>query len=173
VQTPYDELNRNNTIEKTNSAGGIIQGAAKEVPAWQKAIPGTHTFLGDDGGGVETATVRDTADHYRDWLRSEHPSGCQTFQGDLPIVLEVITFDPGLDRVGDCYEPIAKIQLSSRNFTGYKQLLGIHPVIPAGTVVRYKREGNDTLRLFLSAKIQNKDQGSRPWRIGISEGPLL
>ena len=39
--------------------------AEKDVPAWHKADPGTHAFLGDDGGGADTATVCATADNYR------------------------------------------------------------------------------------------------------------
>jgi hypothetical protein len=102
-------------------------GAEREIPAWKKPDPGTHGFLGDDGGGVDTATVCDTADHYRDWLHYEHPNGCQTFQHDLPVVIEVVTRDPVTDNVaGQYYLPIAKIQIPSRNFTGYTQLLGLH-----------------------------------------------
>ena len=118
---------------------------ANEAPRWKRADPGTQAFLGDDGGGVNTATVCDTADRYRDWLRYKHPRGCQTFQHDLPVVIEVVTLDRAIDNVGGVYRPIAKIRISSRNFTGYVSLLGLHPVIPSGVIVRYKRLGNDRL----------------------------
>jgi hypothetical protein len=61
----------------------IAIGAEGDSPAWKKPAPGTHAFLGDDGGGVDTATVCGTADHFRDWLRREHPGDCQTFQYGL------------------------------------------------------------------------------------------
>jgi hypothetical protein len=141
------------------SGVSIVQGAEAEVPVWKKAAPGTHAYLGDDGGGVNTATVCDTADHYRDWLQFEHPSGCQTFQHDLPVIVEVVTLDPVLDVVGDHYQPIAKVQIPSRHFTGYLDLLGLHPVIPSGTIVQYKRLGNDRLLLFPSPKIPAEDKG--------------
>jgi hypothetical protein len=139
------------------SVTSIAIGAQKEAPAWKKPAPGTHAFLGDDGGGVNTATVCDTADRYRDWLRSEHPRGCQTFQHDLPVVIEVITLDPAIDNAGGAYRPIAKVRIPSRNFTGYISLLGLHPVIPSGVIVHYKRLGNGRLLLFPVAKIPSDD----------------
>jgi len=129
------------------------QRAKREAPAWQKATPGTHAFLGDDGGGVNTATVCDTADHYRDWAESEHPSGCQAFQHDLPVIIEVVTLDPAIDKVAGAYQPIAKLHIPSRNFTGYTRLLGLHPVIPAGTVVHYKKIGNEKILFFPAPQI--------------------
>jgi hypothetical protein len=133
--------------------------AETDMLPWKKPVPGAHAFLGDDGGGVNTATVCDTADHYRDWLRYEHPSGCQTFQHDLPVIIEVVTLDPAVDSVGDYYRPIAKVQIPSRNFTGYLNLLDLHPVIPPGTIVKYTKLGNDRLLLFPSPKIPEKDEG--------------
>jgi hypothetical protein len=59
----------------------------------KKALPGTHAFLDSDGGGANTGTVCDTADHYRDWLRMESPSGCQAFQYGLKVVIEVVLLD--------------------------------------------------------------------------------
>lgn len=38
------------------------------VPKWQQALPGTAAFLGDDGGGADTATVCDTVEHFMDWV---------------------------------------------------------------------------------------------------------
>jgi hypothetical protein len=136
----------------------IAIGAEGEAPAWKKPAAGPHAFLGDDGGGVDTATVCGTLDHYRDWLRLEHPSDCQTFQHGLPVVIEVVTHDPVTDAVGDYYQPIAKILIPSRNFTGYVQLLGLHPDIPKGTIVHYKRNrGFNGLLLYPAAKSSSKD----------------
>jgi len=134
--------------------------AEKDTPTWKKPVPGAQAFLGDDGGGVNTATVCDTADHYRDWLQYEHPSGCQTFQHDLPVIIEVVTLDPVTDSVaGQYYRPIVKIHIPSRNFTGYLNLDVLHPVIPPGTMVEYKKLGNGKLLLFPSPKIPAKDEG--------------
>ncbi len=70
----------------------------EEACAWNTA------FLGDDGGGVETRTVCGTADRYRDWLEGEHPSGCHTFQRELPVIIEVVTMgsiaSPSLSSTG-------------------------------------------------------------------------
>lgn len=68
---------------------GKLQADENKVPAWKKALPGTHAFLGDDGGQTNTATVCDTADRYRDWLKMESAPGCQAFQHGLEIVIEV------------------------------------------------------------------------------------
>ena len=53
------------TVSAIITLASIGYAAEAEVPAWKKATPGTQAFLGDDGGGVNTATVCDTADHYR------------------------------------------------------------------------------------------------------------
>ena len=138
----------------------ITASAEKDVPAWKKPAPGTQAFLGDDGGGVNTATVCDTADGFRDWLKYEHPRGCQTFQHDLPVVIEVVTFDPVEDDQGTAGLPIVKVHIPSRRFVGYLQLLSLHPVIPSGTVVHFKKTGNETFELFPTAKIGSvKDKG--------------
>jgi hypothetical protein len=132
------------TIILTSSASG----ADTQPPYWKKPAPGTQGFLGDDGGGVNTKTVCDTADRYRDWLNSEHPPGCQTFQHDLPVVIELVLLDSIKDTIGTTWLPLVKIHIPSRHFIGYCQLLGIHPVIPSGTIIHFKRMGNGTLRLF-------------------------
>ena len=111
----------------------IAASADKDAPAWKKAAPGTHAFLGDDGGGVNTVTVCDTADGFRDWLKYEHPRGCQTFQHDLPAIIEVVTFDPVEDEQGTVGLPIAKVHVPSKGFVGYLHLLTLHPLIPSGT----------------------------------------
>ncbi len=137
----------------------IASGAAKDVPAWKDAAPGTQAFLGDDGGGVNTVTVCDTVDRFRDWLNSEHPPGCQTFQHDLPTTIEVVIFDPVQDTVKLSADPVGlplvKVRIPSRNFIGYLQLLALHPVIPSGTVVHFKKSGNETFELFPTPKISS------------------
>ena len=136
--------------------------AERDIPAWHKADPGTHAFLGDDGGGVDTATVCDTADRYRDWLDYQHPSGCRTFQHDLPVVIEIVTFDPAKDTVhfhdGDLGLPIAKVQIPSKRFVGYIRLDELHPIIPAGTTIHLNRIGNETFELHPRAKIGGRGE---------------
>lgn len=144
-------------IAATISLTSIAHGADKEPPAWKKPVPGTQGFLDDDGGGVNTKTVCDTADRYRDWLNYEHPPGCQTFQRGLPVAIEVVLLDQVTDSIGTTWLPLVKIHIPSRNFIGYCQLFGIHPVIPSGTIIHFKRMGNDTLRLF---REPTSDQGS-------------
>ena len=103
-------------------------------------------------------TVCDTADRYRDWLNSEHPPGCQTFQHDLPAIIEVVIFDPVQDTV-KMPEPVAlplvKVHIPSGNIIGYLQLLCLHPVIPSGTVVHFKKIGNKSIQLFSISKINS------------------
>jgi hypothetical protein len=132
--------------------------AEKDVPAWKKPAPSTHAFLGDDGGGVNTVTVCDTADGFRDWLKYEHPRGCQSFQHDLPAVIEVVTFDPVEDEEGTVGLPIVKVHIPSRSFVGYLHLLALHPLIPSGTKIHFKRSGNETFQLFSKSTINN-DKG--------------
>jgi hypothetical protein len=133
--------------------------AAKDVPPWKDAAPGTQAFLGDDGGGVNTVTVCDTVDRFRDWLNSEHPPGCQTFQHDLPATIEVVIFDPIQDMVKWSPDPIGlplvKVHIPSRNFVGYLQLLSLHPVIPGGTAIQFKKLGSETFELFAASKINS------------------
>ena len=138
----------------------VASGAEKSTPAWKRAEPGTPAFLGDDGGGVNTATVCDTADRYRDWLNSEHPPGCQTFQQGLPITIEVVILDPVHERQGDVVLPLAKIHIPSRNnFIGYTQLLGLHPVIPTGAKLYCKTTSKgDYIKLHATSK--SEDEGT-------------
>jgi hypothetical protein len=77
---------------------GKLQADENKVFAWKNHIVGTYAFLGDYGGGANTATVCDTADRYRDWLKMESAPGCQTFQSDLPIVIEVVLLDAAYRR---------------------------------------------------------------------------
>jgi hypothetical protein len=141
---------------------GPVEADQKSIPAWHKAVPGSAAFLGDDGGGVDTLTVCDTADRYRDWLDENSPPGCQTFQHGLRAVVEVIIFDPvrdvvksGSDNVG---VTIAKIHIPSRNFVGYVHLDALHPVVPPNTMIHFDRkEENKTYQLHSHSKMENDD----------------
>ena len=138
---------------------GCLQAAESQVPTWKIALPGTHAFLGGDGGGVNTATVCDTADRYRDWLKSESPPGCQAFQHDLEVVIEIVLLDAVKDTVASTWLPLVKINIPSRNFTGYCQLLGLHPKVPAGTTIHFSPTGANTesFRLYKTADMDEKD----------------
>jgi hypothetical protein len=64
------------------------------------------------------------------------------------------------DEQGTVGLPIVKVHIPSRRFVGYLQLLALHPVIPSGTVVHFKKTGNETFELFPTAKIgSDKDKG--------------
>jgi hypothetical protein len=134
--------------------GGSARAAEDDVPAWHKATPGTQAFLDDDGGGAETATVCDTADRYRDWIAEKHPPGCRTFNRNLPVVIESVTFDPLKDKTQLDHQvlPIAKIQIPSKHFVGYVQVIQLHPAIPPGTTIHFKKTGNETFELHKSYK---------------------
>jgi hypothetical protein len=138
------------------SIGGL-QADESQVPTWKKALPGTHAFLGDDGGGVNTATVCDTADRYRDWLKSESPPGCQTFQHDLEVVIEIVLLDAVKDTVASTWLPLVKINIPSRNFTGYTTLHGLHPRVPAGTKIHFTSTKDDSERLYKTVNMDEKD----------------
>lgn len=133
----------------------LASSAESDIPAWKRPAPGTHAFLGDDGGGVNTVTVCETADLFRDWLNYEHPRGCQTFRHDLRVVIEVVTFDPVEDVHGTVGLPIVKVHIPSRGFIGYLQLLTLHPVVPVGTTIHFKRTGNETIELHAKSAINN------------------
>jgi hypothetical protein len=134
-----------------------------DTPIWKKAAPGTAAYLADDGGGVDTLTVCDTADQYRDWLKYEHPRGCQTFQSGLRATIEVVVYDPAKDTIRTSSEaisyPLVKIHIPARNFVGYLRLDGLHPIIPSGTIVHGKKVGNGSLKLYSDATIRDDDKG--------------
>lgn len=130
----------------------------KIIPAWHKAGPGTVAYLGDDGGGVDTLTVCDTADRYREWLQSESPPGCQTFQNGLRAVIEVLIFDPVQDTLPNLGgRRIAKIHIPSRGFIGYVNLDGLHPIIPPNTVIMFKEDDRVPYDLYSHGDTRIKD----------------
>lgn len=123
---------------------------AGNVLPWKKPLPGTAAFLGDDGGGEDTATVCDSAAHYREWLDYGNPPGCRKFPRGLAVIIKGVIYNPYKDTVpGTTMSfPLVKIQIPTKGFVGYLQLFGgIHPRIPQGTIIYLKREGNNVLRL--------------------------
>jgi hypothetical protein len=136
---------------------GNLQADENKVFTWKKPSAGTHAFLGDDGGGVNTKTVCDTADRYRDWLKMESAPGCPTFEHDLPILIEFVLLDAVKDTVGSTWLPLVKFHIPSRNFTGYSQLLGVHPIVPVGTKIHFTREGNARLQLYKTANVSQNE----------------
>ena len=127
-----------------------------EIPAWHKAAPGTEAFLGDDGGGSDTATVCDTVDHYRAWINDEdHPGwlnvGAWTLRHNRSGHLRCGSRQRGTrDEFLELGTPIAKIKIltegSAEKVIGYTAVHELHPAIPQGTLV--SRMGDDTLRLY-------------------------
>jgi hypothetical protein len=69
------------------------------------------------------------------------------------VTIEVVTYDPVADRQSDVGLPIAKVHIPSQKFIGYLQLLDLHPVVPPGEVIQFKRDGNETFELYPSALI--------------------
>jgi hypothetical protein len=128
---------------------------AAEPPMWQRPLPGTAAILGDDGGGEDMETMCDTAEHWREWLDATVPSavdGCARYSRGLPVVIDGdgVVFDRAVDAPSSATTglPLVKIHIPSKHVSGYVQMLGgIHPIIPAGTLVYLAAAGTDTLRL--------------------------
>lgn len=122
------------------SLAASASAAENDVPAWHRADPGSYALLGDDGGGVETATVCSNADGYRRWLDSVKSQTCKSFERGLRVLIQEIIFDPKLDalKYGSDYvgTQLAKVTITSKKFTGFLGLNVLHPIIPIGTVVR-------------------------------------
>jgi hypothetical protein len=134
-------------------------GDSKHLP-WKEPLPGTPAVLGDDGGGVDTATVCDTPEKFNQWLDTgSGVAGCHSLPHGLPIILGSMLDSAQPDAIVNSY-PLVKIIIPSRhNYAGYVQLFGqTHPNIPKETVVHYRREGNATLRLAPS-RDSNLDAG--------------
>jgi hypothetical protein len=129
----------------------------------EEGRPGHGGISSRRWGGVDTLTVCDTADQYRDWLKYEHPEGCQTFQSGLRATIEVVVYDPAKDTIRTSSEaisyPLVKIQIPARHFIGYLRLDGLHPIIPSGLIVHGKRVGNSSLKLYSGATIRDDDKG--------------
>jgi hypothetical protein len=88
----------------------------------------------------------------------ESPPGCQAFQHNLPVVIELVILDDVADTTADVWLPLAKINIPSRNFTGYVQLLGLHSNVPTGAIVHFTRTGNGGIQLHGTATI-TEDEG--------------
>jgi hypothetical protein len=142
-----------------SAAVAPLYAAGPDGSRWKKALPETRGYLGDDGGVANTATVCDTPDRYRDWLRFEHPPGCQAFQHGLKVVIEVVLLDAVKDTVGSMWRPLVKINIPSRNFTGYCNLDMLHPEVPAGTKVHFKNDTNLSNLLYVTAEA-SEERGS-------------
>ena len=115
--------------------------------AWMEPTQGRAAFLGDDGGGTSTGTVCTTADHYRDWIKSNPSGGCTSYIHGTRVVIEQVIFDAAKDTAGEYQMPLVRIRAADNSWSGYTQLETLHPVIPKGTVVQFKQGGNLTLRL--------------------------
>jgi hypothetical protein len=87
----------------------------------------------------------------------ESAPGCQAFQYGLDVVIEVVLLDAVKDTVGSMWRPLAKINIPSRNFTGYTQLLGLHPKVPAGTRIHFTSTQGDTERWYRTADMDEKE----------------
>lgn len=114
--------------------------------AWLQPTPGRAALLGDDGGN-STATVCVSADHYRDWLKSNPSGGCTSYIHGTRVVIERVVFDPAKDTVGEYHMPLVQIRSADNSWRGYTQLEGLHPLIPTGTIVQFYRHEDSTLRL--------------------------
>jgi hypothetical protein len=115
--------------------------------AWMQPTPGRAAYLGDDGGGASTATVCSTADHYRDWVKSNPSGGCTSYIHGTRIVIEQVIFDPAKDTAGEYQMPLVRIHSADGTWRGYTQLQGLHPLIPKGIIVYFKRVGNGSIQL--------------------------
>jgi hypothetical protein len=118
--------------------------------------PGRAAYLGDDGGGASTATICDSADHYRDWLNLDSPPGCAHYARGTRVVVERTMSDPAKDTVADAIMPLVQVDAADKSWSGWTQLMTLVPIIPSGTIIEFKREGNDTLRL---ATTERADDG--------------
>jgi hypothetical protein len=132
---------------------------SSDVPAWNEPLPGTAAFLGDDGGGANTATVCDSDAHFEEWVNGGSPPGCVSFPRGLGVIIEGIVLDPpGTSPTDTTIYPLVRIRIPSEDFTGYVQLLGgIHPMIPGGTIIHLQQSGSGTLEL---ASSQDADEDS-------------
>jgi hypothetical protein len=138
---------------------------AGNIRDWRNPVKGTHATLGDDGGGSDKATVCQTTDEYSDFLKGDPGytvPGCKEFERGLPVTIIGVDFDKTRDAASGSSsgEPLVQISIPSKKWVGYVQLLGgIHPIIPVGTKIHLKRDGNATINL--AAKF-DADYGSGP-----------
>jgi len=72
-------------------------------------------------------------------------------------VIEVVLLDSVKDTVGSIWRPLVKINIPSRKFTGYCQLLGLHPKVPAGTKIHFSSmDKSERFRLYKTADADEK-----------------
>ena len=98
-------------------------------------------------------------------------SSVAVFQHDLEVVIEIVLLDAVKDTVASTWLPLVKINIPSRNFTGYLTLLGLHPKVPAGTKVHFTSTKDDSERLYKTTDMDEKDSvvlGAR----GLGDGSI-
>jgi hypothetical protein len=71
-------------------------------------------------------------------------------------VIDATKVDASKDTAGNIAMPLVKIHSADSSWGGYTELMTLHPIIPKGTLIYFKREGSDTLRL---ASTQQSDSG--------------
>jgi len=126
---------------------GVSLTPAPESFAWMQPTSGRAAFLGDDGGGARTGTVCTTADHYRNWIKSNPSGGCTSYIHGTRVVIEQVIFDPAKDTASEYQMPLVRIRSADSSWSGYTQLQTLHPLIPKGTIVYFKRVGNGSIQL--------------------------
>jgi hypothetical protein len=119
--------------------------------SWMQPTQRRAAYLGDDGGGSSTGTVCDSSDEYLAWLNSNSSSGCNHYNHGIPVVI-----DKTISESSQHTLPLVRIHAADSSWSGYTELLTLRPAIPKGTVIYFKREGNETLRL---ASTQQSDDG--------------
>jgi hypothetical protein len=88
----------------------------------------------------------------------ESAPGCHAFQHGLKVVIEVVMLDAIRDSVGSIWQPLVKIKIPARNFTGYCRLEMLHPEVPTGTIIHFAAVGNDNSnRLYKTAEADEKE----------------
>jgi len=106
--------------------------------AWKEALPGTAATLGDDGGGGDLATVCDTEHHAKAVDGRKRIAGCRTFKHGRHVTIE---------QVPDETSGFVKIEISSNGFVGFVRLAEIYPIVPLGTIMHLKQQGDASLML--------------------------
>lgn len=135
---------------------------ASAHPAWQDALPGTHAWLGDNGGSSTEATVCDTAAELDRYVAGpDTPPGCHDFPAGTPIILGQLTEDPHPSMVSPTTLIVSKITIPSRGYEGWTFLFpDTRPIIPVGAVMICTTDTNTERRLYSR---ENQDFFSGPF----------
>jgi hypothetical protein len=134
--------------ESSASAASSPKTRARPLPpAWMIPAPGTVALLGAN----KEITVCDTADHYREWLKQGQPSGCRKFSTGKRVVIDGLVFDPTRDTISvlgsQLRQPLARVHIPAKGFTGYLLAHDLTPAIPRGTTIQLIKKGDLVLRL--------------------------